>query len=309
MTDSGSKAVFSTAEVAHLFDVTETTIKRWVASGILHCRTTPGGHRKYDAADVMEFARQHDLLPAGFSSAGSGVAASIAVQRAVRDRDLAALRIQFTDAALRADRGQLRVMLDSMYDLGMSTVQIADDIITPSFVSIGERWERGEIDVADEHAATNSVTDALIALQARIPRDPANGLVAICAAAPEDQHDLGLRCAAHVLEERGWSIRFLGARTPLEALLSAVRSTRPDIVCLSFSNLVTRTEGEAILRALRGAVRTPRPTIVLGGAGALDRYAAAGRCDALCHSTADLNGYLLRRSSAIPVQSFTTRMP
>lgn len=46
---------FSTKEVASLFEVSETTIKRWCNSGKLKCLRSVGGHRKYTSELILEF--------------------------------------------------------------------------------------------------------------------------------------------------------------------------------------------------------------------------------------------------------------
>ena len=295
MADILSKSVYSTAEVAALFSVTETTIKRWVAGGILRCRTTPGGHRRFDARDVREFALHHDLLPPGvvLQSDGAGLASSL--RHHAERGDLAKLERKLLALALKAEGEKLLEFFETVYSSGIPLATLYDDVVQPALATVGARWERGEIDVATEHAATHSVTDAIAAMQSRVRRDPSNGLTALCASAPNDQHDLGLRCAANILEERGWHVHFAGARTPIESLVTAVRSLRPALVCLSFSSVVRRKDGETLLQTLRSSFRNPRPEVLLGGAGAAPEYITRGACDAIFTGTAELNAYVLRK--------------
>jgi excisionase family DNA binding protein len=50
------RTILSTADVARLFNVTETTVKRWADEGVLRCQKTPGGHRRFVIKYVVEFA-------------------------------------------------------------------------------------------------------------------------------------------------------------------------------------------------------------------------------------------------------------
>src|SRR2546423_349712 len=42
------KQSFSTKELAEMWDVSESTVKRWADAGALRCRKTVGGHRKFE---------------------------------------------------------------------------------------------------------------------------------------------------------------------------------------------------------------------------------------------------------------------
>lgn len=46
------------AEVARLFGVARKTVERWADVGLLQVVRTPGGHRRYIAADVRRLYEQ-----------------------------------------------------------------------------------------------------------------------------------------------------------------------------------------------------------------------------------------------------------
>ena len=50
---------YSTRELAKLFRVNESTIRRWANSRKLKCFRTPGGHRKYTAEHISEFIKKY----------------------------------------------------------------------------------------------------------------------------------------------------------------------------------------------------------------------------------------------------------
>ena len=53
------------AEVAQLFQVSPSTVTRWAEAGMLPSVRTLGGHRRYEAKDVLELAQQ--LIKQGVS--------------------------------------------------------------------------------------------------------------------------------------------------------------------------------------------------------------------------------------------------
>lgn len=51
----------SSKEAAKLLQVTPTTIRNWCNDGILKTHTTPGGHRRFDKTDLVNFAKTRGI--------------------------------------------------------------------------------------------------------------------------------------------------------------------------------------------------------------------------------------------------------
>jgi excisionase family DNA binding protein len=59
---------YSSKDLARLFSVDESTIRRWADSGRLRCSRTLGNHRRFSVALVSEFVSTYHLdvdLPEG----------------------------------------------------------------------------------------------------------------------------------------------------------------------------------------------------------------------------------------------------
>jgi excisionase family DNA binding protein len=57
---SDGRAYYSSKDLARMFSVNESTIKRWADSGKLRCFKTVGQHRRYPSGAVSDFvARYH----------------------------------------------------------------------------------------------------------------------------------------------------------------------------------------------------------------------------------------------------------
>jgi hypothetical protein len=70
----------------------------------------------------------------------------------------------FTAALLAGDQIAAETTIREAMDAKLSTADIDEGIITPALWQIGELWERGEINVADEHLATE-ISMRVLALQ------------------------------------------------------------------------------------------------------------------------------------------------
>jgi excisionase family DNA binding protein len=262
------RTILSTADIARMFSVTETTVKRWADEGSLRCHKTPGGHRKFEMRHVVEFAEQNNFDPVGTLEVVGGDRISDTLQLAVLSRDFDALVREFIERALSPSRSDLYTFLSFLYEHRVHLWEIFDLVVAPGMKEIGERWARGEIGIGHEHMASYETLEALAKMQSRISIKPAEGHAVVLAALGEEQHEIGLRCSSYLFEAEGWATHYLGARTPANAVVSALQEITPAVVCLSISQpehiLLLREALEAVGTAARGV----NAEIIVGGRAA-----------------------------------------
>ena len=120
----------------------------------------------------------------------------------------------------------------------------------PFLAELGDRWEEGRLSVAHEHFVSNLLRRWLWAYTGR-PRDTetTGGPVVLLACPPGERHDLVLLCFSLLLGENGARTRFLGADTPMPAIVAAARASGADAVVLAATRATALTaEGAAISR-------------------------------------------------------------
>jgi methanogenic corrinoid protein MtbC1 len=93
--------------------------------------------------------------------------------------------------------------------------------------------------------------------------------VVLLACPPGERHDMVLLCVALMLRERGVRVRFLGADTPVPAVLAAAHAASADAVVLAATRPAMFTAQAAALREL--AAET---TLYAAGRGADDQTVA-----------------------------------
>jgi diguanylate cyclase (GGDEF)-like protein len=167
-------------------------------------------------------------------------------------------------ALLRGDVGDAERAVDAALADGMPAVVVHAQLIAPALHEIGARWQCGEIDVADEHLAT-AISHRLLArlFESLLVAPPGSRERVLLAGAEGEQHVLGLRMIADVLEGAGFDVLFLGADVPHDALLAAVARHRPRVVGLS----ATFGDGAPLLRAAHALAELAAPVgLVVGGA-------------------------------------------
>jgi DNA-binding CsgD family transcriptional regulator len=154
---------------------------------------------------------------------------------------------------------------------GMSLIELYDDVLMPFFASVRDDYEDGRLRLVDEHMASQAATELVVLLGRRQYPWAHNGDGAavrglvVLGAVPREQHVLGNRMLAQVLQCRGWSVHVLDA-LPYEshAAYCAALERPPDVFGLSLHTVPppgTLRSGIATLRA-----ELPDLPVVLGGA-------------------------------------------
>lgn len=173
------------------------------------------------------------------------------------------LRERFITAQLAGDRREaVRLVVDDGLHQGAPIDALQDLVIGAAQRELGEKWERREITVAQEHMATAIAQLTLAALFERAPTSPRLGKKLLIACVEGELHDVPARLVADVLDLAGFDTRYLGASVPHTQLVGAALAERPDAIGLS----VTTSSN---LSALRTAVARLRdagaPPVFIGG--------------------------------------------
>jgi excisionase family DNA binding protein len=125
-------------------------------------------------------------------------------------------------------------VLESALTGGSSVSDAYVDVLAPALRSIGDRWERGEIDVAIEHRASGIASRLIGRLGSRcVRRGRPRG--AIVLGAPEgERHSLPAAILGDLLRLEGWDVSDLGADTPAGSFVLAA-SAVDDLAAIGIS--------------------------------------------------------------------------
>ena len=266
-------------ELSRRVGVSDHVLRAWETRyGLLQPARSAGGYRLYSEADELRIRRMQAYL-------GQGLFAAEAARAALREDTGAPDRgphhpqtvEQATSSITTELANALRDALDTFdepaaqaaLDRLVSDVSVATalrDVVVPYFTELGERWQRGDISVAQEHFASNIVRGRLSGLargwgSGRGPR-------AVLACPPGEDHDIALLVFGIMLNRQGWRIDYLGANTPIDELAHTVDAAGADLVVLAATTPKVLTPLRRRLAAL--AQHAP---IALAGAGATPRFA------------------------------------
>jgi len=239
--------------------------------GLLQPGRSAGGFRLYSTSDEDRVRLMQRHLDAGVSAAQ---AARLALTEAApgggevaQSVELTRLSTELVTALDRFDEPGAHATFDRL--LATFTLQtVLRDVVLPYFHELGERWERGEASVAQEHFASNVVRGRLLGL-ARGWGEGA-GLRAALACAPGELHDLPLIVFGLVLAGRGWRITYLGPDTPIATIQEALATMEARLVVIA---AMTRQRFRAAQPELTELAR--HVPVGLAGAGATNSLARA----------------------------------
>lgn len=228
----------TSSEVARLLGVAPSSIKRWTQAGLLKCVTTPGRHRRFTREQVDDFARLHRELR--------------------------------RNTPLHDGADWIQLLLDAESSMEVHAELLSERVRQGSWHAVadhlggvlrdlGERWQRGEISVLDEHRASERLARALAACAESIPISK-QAPQAFLAVANGDEHTLGLNLAELCLREAG------GASC---GAVAASRSTRSSRGC--------RTAGSGSSVSPLRSVRTRASTCARSSSGSPRRVRRRAR--------------------------------
>jgi DNA-binding transcriptional MerR regulator len=220
-------------ELSRRSGVSPELLRAWERRyGLLQPERTVGGLRLYSAADLERVQAMQRHI-------GDGLAAREAAElakdgRAAPPREATAApeaaRADLARATEAFDEPAAQALIDDL--LARTTIDtLLSEILLPFLYELGERWERGEVTIAQEHFASNLLRGRLLGLARGWGRG--TGPRAMLACPEGERHDLGLIAFGLALRERGWRIDYLGSDTPVASIAEAAAAIEPDLLVLS----------------------------------------------------------------------------
>ena len=162
--------------------------------------------------------------------------------------------------------GERQVCLGIVRDLLDHEVplkEIYQGLFERAMYQVGELWETNVISVSTEHIATAITESAMNLLHPLIFATEHCGRKAIVSCVANEYHQIGGKMVADIFEFHGWDGYFLGANTPVNALVEMVAAKRPDVVCLSLTLYSNLPDLFRHVRTLHE--RFPHTKVIVGG--------------------------------------------
>ena len=276
-----------THEVAALLGVHSSTVKRWfradprpgasgtgdpeLAASAAWVGTTGGGHRRIPLDTALRVARERgtDVYLHRFGDDADAVWRAV---QALEGGDAAPAR-NLLLGWLRLRRSHLiggflrHVTAGNPVD-----ARVLDGVLGGFMRRVGEGWQRGELRIADERAATREVSETILSMvggtgyvdRRQVPRPP----VAVVSTLETDHHALGALLVRLILVQRGWAVEYLGSGLPIPEIVAAQRTVGAALVCVSVTPPSGPNDVRRFIEVARELADPRRPfALAVGGGG------------------------------------------
>ena len=264
-----SELFLTTSDVADLFQVHPSTVKRWCDGEGLVARKTEGGHRRIYLRNALEFAGERGIETFLDPFAPFESHVWLAVRSAVDAHDFGKVRSLAMGWLLRGYPGRITSLFREMGSHPDLPFELLCDLGVQRFMAdVGEAWAQGRLRIGEEHMASQAVMEALVHLSPGSPMTSEARAVAIVGATEGNRHQVGSMCVRVLLELEGWMVFYPGSDTPAEDFAALQRERGAELVCVSVSSPASAAHLHRAVRVLGEFYDAEHPyDLAFGGEG------------------------------------------
>lgn len=178
----------------------------------------------------------------------------------------------FVAAAQRLDIDGMERVLDEAFAAQRFELAM-DEAVFPALRAVGGAWEDGTLDVAAEHAASETVRRRL-ARYFDAARGPMTQTRLLVGMPPGGDHELGVFAFAVACRRAGQAVAYIGSDVPLDSWMRIVRESAVPAIVLG---AVTDEDAVAVNRVAAAIAMLDHPPVCFaGGPAPIDTTVTSG---------------------------------
>jgi MerR family transcriptional regulator, light-induced transcriptional regulator len=260
--------------------------------GVVQPERTASGYRLYDDDDLARLVAMRRLIDDGWAPQQAATRIRSAepaeldgwaaeVQGAPRENasgggpGLDAAHLELVDrivlAAQQLDAAELGSALDEAFAM-LRFEPAWEGVLLPALHRIGDGWHRGEIDVAGEHASSQTIQRRLaMAFEAAGAASASPPI--LVGLGPGARHEFGALAFAVAARRAGLPVLYLGPDVPVDSWVTAATERRAAAAVIGVPRRADVDRADEAVAALRR--QRPQTPVFVGGAFS-DRIRAKG---------------------------------
>ncbi|MFW6365598.1 MAG: cobalamin B12-binding domain-containing protein [Spirochaetota bacterium] len=172
---------------------------------------------------------------------------------------------QFLSLLLSGDRHGASSLILNQVESGTPVKDIYLHVFQASQYEIGRLWEINRISVAQEHFCTAATQLVMSQLYSHVFSTEKTGYRMIAASIGGELHEIGIRMVADFFEMAGWDTYYMGANTPTDTIIQAIRSLKTDLLALSVSMPFNLNDVVGVIRRVHEELADSNIKILVGG--------------------------------------------
>jgi methanogenic corrinoid protein MtbC1 len=153
-----------------------------------------------------------------------------------------------------------------------------DKLLKPVMYRIGDLWQQDQLDVATEHASTNTAISLIKIINERLtvrtaePGTSSEYKAVICT--PDGElHGLACNMIESLLLNKGFKVYNISTSIPTDYIVDYIRDLQPDIIFISITLVENIRSAERLVQQIHAKYNNKLPVVVGGSAfNSMDRY-------------------------------------
>ncbi len=165
---------------------------------------------------------------------------------------------------LKGDRKGAHQLILEALDGGLSIEALYVEVMQAVLYQIGDRWQRNQLSVGQEHFCTAAIQATMAHLYPQILSTIKKDRILVATSVAGNLHEVGIRMVADLFELDGWDSYYLGADCPAEDIVASVESKQAHLLAVSATMVPQLTELERLLDRVRARLGADFPVLVGG---------------------------------------------
>jgi methanogenic corrinoid protein MtbC1 len=154
-----------------------------------------------------------------------------------------------------------------LYGLG----DFYDKLLKPVMYRIGDLWQKGQLDVATEHASTNTAISLIKIINERITartrsQESSSKYKAVICTPDGELHGLACNMIESLLLNNGFKVYNISTSIPADEGIQYIHDVRPDIVFISVTLVENIRSAERLIQQIQTNYNNKLPIVVGGSA-------------------------------------------
>jgi MerR family transcriptional regulator, light-induced transcriptional regulator len=167
------------------------------------------------------------------------------------------------------------VNLYEKYSRLFGLTEFYDKLLKPVMYRIGDLWEQGKLDVATEHASTNTAISLIKAINERITTrtrvlETLSQYKAVICTPNGELHGLACNIIESLLLSKGFKVYNISTSVPTEYIIEYIRDLEPDIIFVSITLAENIKPAERLIQQIHLKYNNKLPVVI--GGSALNQY-------------------------------------
>ena len=144
-----------------------------------------------------------------------------------------------------------------------------DKLLKPVMYRIGELWLKGQLDVATEHASTNTALGLVKIINERITartKEPTSRYKAVICTPDGELHGLACNMIESLLLSKGFNVYNISTSIPSDYIIDYIQDLQPDIVLISITLVENIKSAERLIHQIHAKYNNKLHVVVGGSA-------------------------------------------